>query len=135
MASRTIRIFRIPPPGALEFPFILVHRTRPLENWGGDPRFTDAGRLLVSVFTTDPDGFEKGQHISEAVRIVMRTAWLEKWTFPTLGSVIRIEMKKEPTRSPDWATSAGPVQFADLPANTTRFEAEYLMKVRRPRTY
>lgn len=123
----------IPPPGALEFPFILVHRARPLENWGGDPRFTDSGRLTVSAFTVDPDGLEKGQLISEAVRTVMRQAWLEHWNFPDLGSVIRIELKSEPTRSPDWATSAGPVQFADLPANTTRHEAEYKLKVRKPR--
>lgn len=123
----------IPPPGELQFPFVLVTRARPLENWGGDPRFTDSGRLVISVFTTDPEGQEKAQVISEAIRVVMRTAWLEKWYFPGLGSVIRIELKSEATRSPDWATSAGPVQFADLPSNTHRYEAEYKMIVRKPR--
>ena len=123
----------IPPPGALEFPFILVHRTAPLQNWRGDPRFTDAGRLTVSVFVTDPDGIEKAQVISEAVRVIMRQAWLEHWYFPNLGSIIRIELINEATRSPDWATSAGPVQFADLPTNVVRFESEYSMSVRRPR--
>ena len=123
----------IPPPGALKFPFILVHRARPLENWGGDPRFTDSGRLTVSVFVTDPDGIEKAQVVSEAVRITMRKAWLEHWFFPELGSVVRIQLKTEATRSPDWATSAGPVQFADLPANVVRFESEYKMLIRKPR--
>lgn len=125
----------IPPAGELEFPFILVYRARALENWGGDPRFTDAGRLTVSVFTTDPNGREKGQIVSEAVRVVMRTAWLEHWYFPEYGSINKLIMKVEPTQSPDWATSSGPVQFADLPANTFRHETEYYLTVRKPRKY
>ena len=123
----------IPPPGALEFPFVLVHRARPLENWKGDPRFTDAGRLTVSVFTVAPDAIEKAQMISEAIRVLFRKAWLEHWYVRGLGSIVRIELKTEPNRSPDWATSAGPVQFADLPSNTVRFESEYHMTVRKPR--
>lgn len=126
---------RIPPSGEIVFPFILVTRRAPLENWRGDPRFTDVGRIAVGVFTEDPEGFEKAQYISEAVRVALRTAWLEHWSFPDMGSVVRIELRQEPTRSPDWATSAGPVQFADLPGNIHRLEAEYRMQVRRPRQY
>lgn len=124
----------IPPPGELVFPFILTHRSYGMENWSGDPRFTDSGRVLVSVFAEAPEGIEKAQYISEAIRIVMRDAWLNHVHFPDLGSVIRIEYKSEAKRSPDWATSAGPVQFADLPANITRYESEYKMKIRKPRS-
>ena len=125
----------IPPPGSLEFPFILVHRTRAIGNWNADPRFTDEGMVLVHVFTEEPDALEKGQLISEAVRIVFRQAWLDHWHFPDMGSVSRITLKSEPTKSPDWATSAGPVQFADLPANVTRHESEYEFRIRKPRSY
>lgn len=118
-----------PPPF-----FILARRLQGIGNWSGDPRFTDFGRFFIHTFTQDPDGDSKGAALSEAVRVVLRNAWLEKWTFPNLGSVIEIKTSNEPSRVTDWATSAGPVQYADLPTGFWRYESIYVMKIRRPRS-
>jgi hypothetical protein len=78
--------------------FVLVRRLSGLGAWGGDPRFTDTGRFAIHTFTADPDGDYKGAVLSEAVRVVLRNAWLNKWSSPDLGSVIEIQMTSEPTR-------------------------------------
>jgi hypothetical protein len=92
---------------------------------GGDPRFTDTGRFAIHTFTADPDGDYKGAVLSEAVRVVLRNAYLEQVVGPDLGSVIEIEMTSEPTRSSDWSTSSGPVQYADLPTGYWRYQTTY----------
>ena len=124
----------IPPAGELTFPFILAYRGRPLQNWKGDRRGVfDVGRLNVATFATDPEGQIKAELISEAIRVVMQQASNEHWVLPQIGSVSEIKLKTEATRSPDWETSAGPVQFADLPGNTHRYAAEYELILRAPR--
>lgn len=117
-----------PPPH-----FVLVRRMSGLSDWSGDPRFTDTGRFYVHTFTQDPDGDYKGAILSEAVRVVLRTAWLEHWSFPGLGSVVEIGLLSEPTRKTDWATSVGPVQYADLASGLWRYESTYSIQIRKPR--
>jgi hypothetical protein len=117
-----------PPPF-----FVLVRRMTGVSLYGGDPRFTDEGRFFVHTFTQDPDGDAKGAILSEAVRVALRTAWLEHWSFPDLGSVISIDLISEPSRKTDWATSAGPVQYADLPNGFWRYESVYTIRTRKPR--
>jgi hypothetical protein len=116
-----------PPPF-----FILVRRLSSLGDWRGDARFVDSGRFAVHCYTQDPDGDMQAAILSEAARVVLRTAWLEHWVFPGLGSVIEIQMLAEPLRRADWATSSGPVQYADLPVGYWRYEAEYSLQVRKP---
>ena len=113
--------------------FVLIRRLAGMGGWDGDARFTDAGRFFVHTFTQDPDGDYKGAVLSEAVRVVLRKAWLEHWSFPNLGSVIEIQMQMEPSRRTDWATSAGPVQYADLPTGFWRYESTYAIHIRKPR--
>lgn len=113
--------------------FILVRRLAGLGDWQGDPRFTDTGRFLINTFTADPDGDYKGAVLSEAVRVVLRNAYFAKWSSPDLGSIIEINMTSEPTRSSDWSTSSGPVQYADLPTGYWRYQTTYHLHVRRPR--
>jgi hypothetical protein len=114
-----------PPPF-----FVLVRRTNGLGDWDGDPRFIDSGRFVVQTFTQDPDGDYKGAILQEAVRVVLRTAWLEHWATDT-GSVIEITLHQEPSRRTDWATSTGPVQYADLPTGYWRYESTYEIKIRK----
>lgn len=122
----------IPPSEYIEYPLVLVRRKDPVGLWRGDPRFVDKGQVLVSVFTEDPDGEHKGIIISEAIRVMLRKAWLEHWHFPGLGSIVEINMMKEPIRVVDWATASGPVQYAELPGNVWRTESEYSLTVKRP---
>lgn len=114
--------------------FILVRRYPGIGSWTGDPRFTDSGRFFVNTFTQDPNGDWKGAMLSEAVRVVMRTAWFEHWSFPDLGSVVELQMTDEPSRVTDWATSAGgPVQYADLPGGYWRYQSFYEINIRKPK--
>lgn len=115
------------------YTFILVRRQAGLGDYSGDPRFTDRARFTIHAFTHDPDGDEKGAVLSEAVRVVLRNAWLAHTTVPGLGSIIRCEMTVEPSRKTDWATATGPVQYADLPTGFHRYESAYVLSVRKPR--
>jgi hypothetical protein len=117
-----------PPPA-----FILIRRMAGMGGWNGDPRFTDVGRFFVHTYTQDPDGDWKGAVLSEAIRVVLRKAWMEHWSFPELGSVVEINLTNEPSRVTDWATSAGPVQYADLPTGFWRYEAIYSIQIRKAR--
>lgn len=118
-----------PPPT-----FVLVRRLHGFGQWTGDPRFTDAARFSIHTYTADPDGDEKGALLSEAVRVVMRNAWLDHRQVPGRGSIISIRMTNEPTRVADWATASGPVQYADLPSGVFRYETMYDIAIRKPRT-
>lgn len=120
-------------PEELPDNFVLVRRLAGLGEWDGDPRFTDTGRFLIHTFTQDPDGDYKGAILSEAVRVIMRNAWMNKWHRADLGSVIEIRMVSEPSRKSDFTTSSGPVQYADLPIALWRYESTYSLHVRRPR--
>lgn len=113
--------------------FVLVRRIGGFGDWEGDPRFTDSGRFKVDCYTRDPDGDEKGALLSEAVRVVLRNAWLAHVNVPGRGSIIEIKMLSEPSRKTDWATASGPVQYADLPTGLWRYETTYQLLVRKPR--
>jgi len=116
-----------------EFPLVLVRRSPGLGESDGDPRFVDAAIVDVHVFAQDPDGDEAAALISEAVRVALRNAWLAHARVPGRGSIIKVAMTSTPHRSPDWATSSGPVQYADLPAGTWRYEASYHVTIRKER--
>lgn len=127
-----IPVYSLIPEDAPEH-FILVRRLSGMGAWTGDPRFTDSGRFVVHTFTADPDGDYKGAVLSEAVRVVLRNAHTNHWSHPNLGSIIEISMTTEPGRQSDWSTSAGPVQYADLPTGYWRYQTTYHLEVRRPR--
>jgi hypothetical protein len=116
-----------PPRGA----WLLVRRESAFGEWRGNSRFLDFGRVAIQAFTEDPDGDEKAALLSEAVRVCMREARLANLEIPGVGWVTRIEMLAEPVRKTDWATSQGPVQFADLPNGYWRYEARYALYVRK----
>lgn len=113
--------------------FVLVRRITGMGNWQGDSRFTDEARFIINTLTADPDGDEKGALLSEAVRVVLRNAWLAHRVIPGKGSVIKIEMTSEPSRQTDWTSSSGPVQYADLPTGYWRYSTTYQIQVRKPR--
>lgn len=118
-------------------PQIVIRRDHSVGGWNGDPRFIDKGRLAISTFTYDPTGLiggdVEGAQLSEAVRLVLFAAWQNQWHNPELGSVKRIRMTNEPSRVPDWQTSQGPVQYANLPVGWSRYETKYEATIRKPR--
>lgn len=126
-----IPIFSLIPPDP-PFPMIFVRKLPGLGQGGAtDERFFITTRFEVQVLTRDPDGDEKGAVISEAVRVVLRDAWMRNHHVPGMGWVKRIRLLSEASRAADWATSAGPVQYAELPIGVWRYESKFSIKVKR----
>ena len=112
--------------------FILTRRAYQWGEWGGDKRgFMDSGGIEIHVYTKDPDGDLKGALISEAVRSAFEQAAKEKWRIDDTTTVHAVQMIIEPIRKADWATSQGPVQYADLPQGSWRYITTYQVKTRR----
>ena len=112
--------------------FILTRRAYQWGEWAGDQRgFMDSGGIEIHVYTRDPDGDLKGALISEAVRSIFERAAREKWRIDEQTTVHSIQMIIEPVRKADWATSQGPVQYADLPQGSWRYITTYQVKTRR----
>ena len=113
--------------------FILVRRAYGLGNWSADSRFTDEARIHVQCYAVDPNGDQDAALLSEAVRVVLRNAWLNHVVVPGRGSIIEIKMTSEPARRSDYVTATGPVQYADLPTGKHRYETTYSVSIRKPR--
>lgn len=117
-----------------QFPLVLVRRG---DSFGigtsGDERFVDDAVLIVHTFCIDPDGDEDAALLAEAVRVVLRDAWLDQTKVPGRGHITHFEVLSRPRRAPDWATATGPVQYADLPTGAHRYETRFQIRVRRPK--
>lgn len=99
---------------------------------GERPHF-DAADFAVHIYAEDPDGDEKAALLGDAVLDVANEAFLKHWRFPGLGSVNSLVCTQKPTRVTDWATSSGPVQYADLPTGDWRYEARFTIRINPPR--
>ncbi|MDH6462058.1 hypothetical protein M2302_002233 [Micromonospora sp. A200] len=116
-----------------DFPLVLVRRAPHFGAWGGDTRFTDEADVEIHTFCPDPDGDEDAAILAEAVRVVLRDAFLQQKAIEGRGQIKRVEMTSAPRRAPDWATAMGPVQYADLPTGVWRYETTYRVEIRKPR--
>ena len=116
------------------FPFVLVRGGDALGEWRGDHRFLDSAQLLVHTFASDPDGDEDAALLAEAVRVALRDAWRAQTIVPGRGHITGFDMVSKPRRVTDWATATGPVQYADLPAGTHRYEVRFGLTIRKPKT-
>ncbi|MEU8327311.1 hypothetical protein [Micromonospora sp. NPDC048839] len=114
------------------FPLVVPRRMPQFGNWSADQRFTDSADVTIQAFAEDPDGDEDAAILSEAVRIVLRDAWLNQTVVPGRGHLIRVDMTSAPRRATDWATATGPVQYADLPTGVWRYETQYRIDIRKP---
>ncbi|OKI45111.1 hypothetical protein [Micromonospora sp. CB01531] len=115
------------------FPLVLPRRVPHFGEWAADQRFTDQADVIIHCFAQDPNGDEDAAILSEAVRVVLRDAWLNQKSVPGRGHLIRVDMTSAPRRATDWATATGPVQYADLPTGVWRYETAYRIDIRKPR--
>lgn len=113
------------------FPVVLARSEGSFGNWRGDARFIDTVQLGIDVLCDGIDSDQECAWLSEAVRVALRDS-VNKVT--PYGWLTHIDMTARPRRTPDWATSVGPVQYADLPTGVTRYESTYNAAIRRPRT-
>ena len=113
------------------FPMVLVRTQADWGDWAGDPRFIDAATISIQAFCQGLNGDVDASLLSEAVRVVLRDSVNKP--MPDLGHLIKVQMMGHPRRVTDWATSAGPVQYADLPTGVWRYESTYQIAMRKPR--
>ena len=112
--------------------FVLIRRAPELGYWLGHESLLDEGVLLVNVFTQGHDADTRGALISEAIRVTLRDSWRNQHYYPGIGCINFVRVLAAPTRKTDWQASTGPVQFADLPTGTYRYESQYRLRVRPP---
>ena len=117
--------------GAMQF-FVTIRRVPTMGNWRGDPRFMDHITASVQIFTKDPNADEKAALIGEAIRVTLFEAAREQKVYPFLGHLKSARMDEGPSRQTDWASTTGPVQYADLPAGFARYQATFSVRTRRP---
>lgn len=115
-------------------PFVLVRRNPTGPLWGGDMRFVDEASMIVHAYVADPNGDEDAGILSEAIRVILFDAFKKQTVVPGRGHITKLEMTIAPRQVNDWATSAGPVQYADLPTGVWRYEAKYDLQIRKPKT-
>jgi hypothetical protein len=116
------------------WPLVLVRRLASFGEWNGDERFIDQADVAVQCFAEDPDSDRDAALLAEAVRVVLRDAWVENAIVPGRGHITRITMTSAPRRAADFATATGPVQYADLPTGVTRYESQFRVSVRKAPT-
>lgn len=112
--------------------FAVLRRINSLGLWEGRHGLLDSGSLAVHVFARDPDGELKAALVSEAVRVAFENAADGNWYKRGVGALSDVRLDEEPNRKTDFATSAGPVQYADLPTGYWRYETRYMLWVRPP---
>lgn len=113
-----------------QFPFILVRSTGAWGDWSGDPRFLDASGMEVHALCDGLNADEDANKVSEAIRVILRDS--RNVVVPGYGHIVSIQMIDRPHRSPDWGTSQGPVQYADLPSGVERWQTTYRLTIRKP---
>lgn len=117
------------------FPVVLVRRLPTFYFFSGDERFLEDADVAIHVFATDPNGDRDAAIISDAARVALRNAWLNNWGNENQGWIKHFTTLSPARRLPDWATASGPVQYADLPSNTWRYEGRYRLTIRRPKNH
>lgn len=129
------------------FPEIPVHSLIPNEtndadfilarknHSSGEPKtnetFLHTADIYIDVFTTGPEGDARAALISEAVRVMLRNAWVNNVYIPNRGWVRHVICLEDGSLVSDWATTGGPVQYADLPNEYWRYQSQYQFTWRR----
>lgn len=112
------------------FPLVLIRNTGTWGDWDGDQRFLDAGSIQVNCFTRGINADIDGSLLSDAVRVAIRDS-VNK-VVPGRGHITYQRLIERGHRATDWATSSGPVQYADLPQGVLRYESTFEIAIRRP---
>ena len=112
------------------FPLALVRSSGSWGNWAGDERFLDAATISVGTFADGPNADEDAALLAEAIRVTLRDS--RNIVVPRRGYIVSVEMTERPRRVTDWATSTGPVQYADLPTGVFRWETTYHVIIKKP---
>lgn len=112
-------------------PFGIVVRDSYLGTDRSDTRFIYSGYCAVHTFTEGFDATIDNSRLQEAVKLTMLRAGTQQPHIRDWGYVHSTRLVEPYRKRSDWQNSEGPVQYADLPNDYTRFESVWEVKVRR----
>lgn len=95
-----------------------------------DTRFYRRFNAEIQTWTAGPDGDQHGSELQELVRLHIFTCWQNQLVVPGMGHIARFRTFSPAHRVPDWATSTGMNQYANLAKGLYRYEAKYGLAVR-----
>lgn len=113
------------------FPVVLVRRAPDWGFWDGQEPWLDMASVEIHVLCQGIEADKDCAVLSNAIRAILRRS-VNK-VYPGLGHIKSCYVLQAPHRTPDWATSSGPVQYADLPTGVMRYETMYRCAIRPPR--
>lgn len=98
--------------------------------YASDPRFFRVALVSVDVVCEGPDADQDASLLHEAVKDALVNAWFSQLIVEGVGYIAKIENIGTPSRSADWATSTGVVQYASLPQGAVRFDNTFRLFIR-----
>lgn len=107
---------------------------RKIDTWGRAKKDQRAvaprtEQVVIHALCDGPNAEKDAELLSEAARVALLDSINQ--VVPGKGHIVSVDPISLPSRSPDWATSTGPVQYASLPDGVERYEAKYEVTYRR----
>lgn len=113
-------------------PYVLIRADIFPARFGVDQRFQYEIYLTCESFTRGINADIEGIVILNAVtQALQRLATKNTPIYDGLGWLNEVEVIDLPARRSDWATSEGPVQYADLPQDYVRCISSYRLLIKR----
>lgn len=119
-----------------DFPTPYVMCRSDTGSWDSDTAGS-ADRRFMRRFTADiqtwVDGTEadtRNGWLQEIVYLRLYTAWSRQIIVPGVGHIAKLRVSSPAHEVPDWATSTGVNQYAQLPKGMLRYQAKYRVWVR-----
>ncbi len=115
----------VPPP------FGIVRRDTYIGVGDADHRFIAPAYCAIHTFTKGVDADINNSRMQEATKLAMLRAGYRQPPARDWGYVSSTRLVEPYRKRSDWQNSEGPVQYADLPNDYTRFESVWEVKIRR----
>lgn len=112
-------------------PFGIVRRDSFVGVGDGDHRFIARAYCAIHTFTEGPDADIDNSRLQEAVKLTLLNAGYRQPKIRDWGYVASVRLVEPYRKRSDWQNSEGPVQYADLPNDYTRYESVWEVKIRR----
>ena len=112
-------------------PFGIVRRDSYVGVGDTDHRFISAAYCAIHTFTDGISADIDNSRLQEAVKLTLLRAGFAQPPARDWGYVSSVRLIEPYRKRSDWQNSEGPVQYADLPNDYTRFESVWEVKIRR----
>ena len=112
-------------------PFGVVRRDSYVGAGDADHRFISTAYVAVHTFTDGINADIDNSRLQEAVKLTLLGAGYAQPPVRGWGFISKVRLVEPYVKRSDWQNSEGPVQYADLPNDYTRFESVLEIKVRR----